>query len=67
MRPQRRDINDASVRTLIMEIDGARIIYSAALYGRDPMEMTLQEWREFPALSAQAATADLFKRLGVKP
>ncbi|ASJ58945.1 hypothetical protein KEM44_20890 [Sinorhizobium meliloti] len=38
-------------RFLTLEVNGRKFIY-AALVNKDPMEMTLAEWRKAPTLTA---------------
>lgn len=47
------------IRTLTLEIGGRKFTYSALVGDRDPMEMTLAEWRSAPLLTAMAMTAAL--------
>ena len=41
-------------RTLTLEIDGRRFTYAAPMGDKDPMEMTLGEWRAYPYLTSIA-------------
>ncbi|PDT47284.1 hypothetical protein CO661_13970 [Sinorhizobium fredii] len=41
-------------RTLTLEINGRKFVYSTLVGDRDPMEMTLSEWRSAPLLTAMA-------------
>lgn len=46
--------NTDGVRVLTLTIDGKRLTFAAFVGARDPMEMTLGEWRSAPVLSAAA-------------
>lgn len=52
------------VHILTLEIDGRKFTYSALSGDRDPMEMTLAEWRSAPLLTALAMTALRAKQEG---
>lgn len=40
------------IRVLTLDIEGRSFAYAARVGDRDPMEMTLDEWRAAPFLSA---------------
>lgn len=42
------------IRVLTLEIEGRTLVYAALVGDRDPMELTLDEWRAAPLLSAAA-------------
>lgn len=60
------DIDPASllgdISVLVIEVDGRRLVYAAPTNGRDPMEMTLGEWRRYPVLSGAALLNDFLAR-----
>jgi hypothetical protein len=64
---ERDIIAGADLCKLVMEIDGVRYVYVAPVpEGKDPMEMTLGEWKRAAALSGAGLFDDFLSRRALR-